>query len=536
MAQWNDVASRGVLGLAMLACTPWAAADGRYDQFTEKASQPPHAQPVAATHFGSAGNEAFVAAGALPDGGIVAFGNAWGPEYPEHVEPRVLGEGQGQRHDTEPFEDDEEKAEPDPRDPNAAGLIVHFSDDLRRVQAITRFEPGLASITDGLVTEDGGLVVIGHASDALPDLAREQADRFKTLPAPDGDGYGPTDYQGVSTAGHVYVARFSGDAGKLEAGKLEWVWLLEGHRDPGKLFLDHEGHIVTNTRNLYRLAPDGSELRKIDARGGGRTLAVSPVDGMILRGGHNNPGTGREPWWRPYVNGFDRDGKRLWEIYGWDGQLVGHDNYRLVSDSYVRSGSFDHQGNMLIAGSSDGGNSVYSRSPIDLDKSVGMNNYGMSPWGMGVGQVSYLLRIDPEDFEVLAMSNWLIYLPESNRPNSVWIHHLQPMQDGSLAFAGAAATGLIETPNAWFRYPRDGSGMGGSYVAIFNDSFDHLFYSSYTPAVEIMGLGEARRGAIVVGRSRKADDKGRTPPAIHAVQEQHAGGRCDAFIGLIELP
>ncbi|MEX2386697.1 MAG: hypothetical protein WD534_02380 [Phycisphaeraceae bacterium] len=517
--------------LALLTWPAWIEAAGRYEEFTRKASQSPHAEPVAATHFGSAGHEAFVAASHLPDGAVVAFGNAWGPDYPEHVAPRVLGEAHGRRYDTSPFEDDAADAEPDLRDPNAAGMIVHFNDNLRQVRQITRFEAGIASITHGRVADNGDLIVIGRATDALPDLARELTDHFHIQPAPNANDYGPTDYQHVSTPGHVYVARFSSDASELK-----WVWLLEGHRKPGQVFIDHENHIVTNTRNLYRITPDGSELHAIDARGGGRTLAISPVDGTILRGGHNNPGTGREPWWRPYVNGFDHEGNHLWEIYGWDGRLVGHDRYRLVSDSYVRAGAFDRQGNMIIAGSSDGGNSVYTRNPVDLDKPVGKNGYGMSSWGMGVGQVSYLVRIEPEHFEVVDMSNWLIYLPERNRPNSVWIHHLQPLPGGSLAFAGAAATGLTETPNAWFRYARDGSRVGGSYVAIFNDSFEHLFYSSYTPGVDITGLGEAQNGVLVFGRSREADGNGNQPPAIHALQGQHAGGRYDAFIALIELP
>ena len=47
----------------------------------------------ATTRFAADGIEQFVAAAGDKNGGIVAFGNAWGPGFPAEPKPAVLGKG-----------------------------------------------------------------------------------------------------------------------------------------------------------------------------------------------------------------------------------------------------------------------------------------------------------------------------------------------------------------------------------------------------------------------------------------------------------
>ena len=63
------------MAATILLATTCASA-GRFEEFTAKATQGEKLKTVAATYFGGPGIEEFVAAEGLPDGGIVAFGNA----------------------------------------------------------------------------------------------------------------------------------------------------------------------------------------------------------------------------------------------------------------------------------------------------------------------------------------------------------------------------------------------------------------------------------------------------------------------------
>ncbi len=501
---------------------------GRFSQFMDKAQEPPHAEVVAATYFGSESHERFETAAALSDGQVVAFGNAWGPAFPEQPQPAVLG--RGQRHDVSPYEDEDSDNDLDMANPNIAGFIVRYSEDLQSIEGVTRFDWGVGTIEHGLVTEDDGIIIAGRATERM---ARTVTQTVAPIPHPDGDEASSTyEYQGVDVSNDAYLARLNADATRVE-----WLLILDNHGRVRGMWMDHNGNIVLDAEGVYRIRPDGRSVDNLEDMSGGGMHGVSPTDGTILRGGHNNPGTGREPWWRPYVNVFDAEGDHIAEIYGWSGGLVGLDQFRLVSDSYVRGGTFDHDGNMIVLGSSDGGNSVYSRSPIDLTDSDIPNNYGMSVWGMNIGQASYLVRIDPEDFEVLNRSVWAVYLPWENRPNSVWIHHAAALKDGPVIFAGRAASSLSLTPNAFMAYDDEDDGYGGGYVAIFNENFDHLLFSSYTPGAEVQGVAAVgdRRAAVLTkaGKANNHDDK---MPGINAVQPQRRGERFDAHIAVFETP
>lgn len=522
-------------GLLIVALAMPAFGGGRYESFMRKAERGPHVDTIAATYFGTDSHEEFLTAAGQSDGTIVAFGNAWGPQFSRSLRPTVLG--RGAHRGLNPYERGDSDRDLDRANPDIAGMIVRYSEDLSSIRSVTRFDWGVGTITDGLVTKDDNIVITGRATQAMSALAQRER-RMQVVQRPD-DGDGSYSYQGVDLPGHGYVAQLSPDASRLQ-----WIVLLAGHGQPRGIYFDHESNLILDSRGLWRIAPDGSDVSRIEgAERGGRMLGVSPQDGKILRGGHNNPGTGREPWWRPYVNCFSNDGEHLWEIYAWDGRLVGHDHYRLVSDSYVRGGTWDAEGNILLLGSSDGGNSVYTRHPTDLGRGVGMNNYGMSTWGMRVGQASYILRIDPDNFDVLAKSTWLSFVPNNfegvsarNRPNTIGIRHVQPLPGGHIGIAGRSATGLIETPNAWYQYPRDGSRFGGYYVSVFSRDLDHLYFSSYTPGLDVQGLGAARSGLVVVGRATEADRHGNEPPIKNAIQENFAGGEHDAHIILMEAP
>jgi hypothetical protein len=435
----------------------------------------------------------------------------------------------------------------DRANPNAAGLIVRYSADLSKALGVTRFDWGVAGIETGLVAPDGSLLVAGRATEAFRPLAQAAACVITPQPAeePGGKGkprFGPTEYQGVTVPGDVFVAKLSPDADRLV-----WVHILAGHRTPPrKLFLDPKGDVVFECVGIKRISADGKMLAAVTGPMGDgdrvKLLAVSPTDGAMLYGGDRNTRTNREPWRQPFLYYLKPDGEREWKIWDWDSKIVGSDAKKLESDSAVKEAVFCGNGDILVGGWSDGGNSVYTRQIKDLDAKFEAPGFGMSAWGMkGANSLAYLMRFDPKTLQFRAWSLWVSYVPQSpddpkkgGNPNFANIRHMLMLPDGSVGFAGQAATGLVQTPGAWFEYA-PGQGSGGHYVAVFNADLTDLQFSSYVPGCEIGGIGLAKSGLVVASRAEEKGEKGGAPPLLKGAQEKFGGGR-DGHLVLIEVP
>ena len=541
-----------LLVLGLIGASGPACASCRFEGYTAKAAKGRKIKPQAATFLGSKCAEEFVSVGAQPDGTVVALGNLWGPDLPPNLNPKVIGEGEWYEvteyvdgEATIQGEDGVPKPAPlDARYPNKAGLIVRYSPDLQKILGAVRFDWGVASVESGLVAADGGIIVHGRATEHFGRFAR-QAGAYHEHPKPDDPRTGRFTYQGRYFPGDVYVARLSPDAGKLE-----WVWLLKGHRETGTLRFGPNGSVVFQCFGFKHISADGRNLGETQLQGSGqrvRFLDVSPKDGTIVRGGDTCTGTGREPWRKPLFYGYDLQGKWLWSIYDWPPGLVGHDDFRLVSDSAVRVGTFDHDGNFIFYGWSDGGNTVFTRNPIDLEKGVPKQGFGMSLWGAGVGSFCHLVRLRSTDFDVLAWTVWVSYLMPDDKtgkdqPNGLRVNAIWPVSDGSVALTGDAGTWMIQTPDPWFRHPKFdkkeyASGGRGPFVAVFNRDFSHLFFSRTAPGCEMRAMCETPGGLVFAGRSvgTDRDDRPTPTPVLNALQKDF-GGRFDAYLLLLEKP
>jgi hypothetical protein len=532
---------------AVLAVMASSVSAGRYIQLTKKAARGGGKYAChAATFFGHLGHEEFTAVGKQSDGSIVAFGNTWGPTFPDKPKPTVLGKGKWYEispwNHADKVDPCQPSRRPDGHYPNRAGMIVTYAPDLKSIRRVVKFDWSVATISTARVDRDDGLIIAGTCTRYFRKWARS-ADALHTVPAPENVFdrrrrrriYGPVYYRNIRLSGDSYVAKLSPDGRELQ-----WVWLFEGHRSaPGKLWVDHTNAVWFDLRGMKRISADGSELSPLEYRGGGRVrlLAVSKQDGRVIVGGDVNSGTGREPWRKPILQCYDANAHPLWQAYSWDPALVGHDEYRLVSDSSCKGAMFDENGKLLVVGWSDGGNSCLTKSPIDLDKHVPNTGMGFSTWNAGVLGVSYFIRMDPDTFQVSAFTPWVAYVhkpDELDVPNTCGVRDIAPLADDSLAVHGGAATGLIQTPNAFVKLtPATSVGYGGSYVTVFSKDFRNMRFSSYTPGLKIADITAARSGVVVVGRATRGDRRGNPPPSVNAITPEHQQGYSDAHILLL---
>jgi len=509
----------------------------RYGKYMHRAGRGPHASVVVATTFGTAGYEEFVDAGALADGTIVAFGNAWGPQFPSTPKPIVLGKGKHLGLSPTTTVKDKKGAEKQvlsQDDPDAAGMIVCYDPALTGVRKVIRFDWGVATITAGLITRDGkDLIIAGRATAAFRALhAKAPIHQIET-----GAKAGGYEYAGTACTGDIYVMRLGPD------GTPQWAWILEAMgKPPEQFWTDAKGAVYFDSAGLKRIGSDGRTLAMISDRTAGKTakwLAVDPKEGTGFYGGDRNTFTNRQPYRQPYLYKYDGKGSKLWTLWEPDPKKLGSDTpLSLESDSSPRAMDFAPNGDLLVGGWSDGGNSVFPKQATDMTKPATSAGYGMSPWGMkNANSLSHLIRIDPKTLETKAHSWWVCYLPGKNAPNHASIRSLKVMPSGLVAFTGNAATGLIQTPNAFFPpFDETSTLYGGEFVTVFNEDFTHLAFSSYMPGCENLTLGATSDGVLVVSRA-KADD-GRIPAtASPAHKPLHGfGGATDAHIVLLRKP
>ena len=277
-----------------------------------------------ASFFGGTGAESFAGVVGCPEGGVLAYGNSWGPPFPAAtVSAAVLGRDVpcdlplfqgGTPGDDYPYD-----VPPAAYHAGRTGFFVRYAADLRRVEAVTRFGWGVATVDAALRPADGGLITAGMARDGFADAVKKQRAVIRRFPAGQGPAYGTVTYGDVLMPGDVYVARW-----RETLDGWDWVWLLEKHVDPpARLFEAPGGGIVFECRGVKRIRADGQSLDAISdpdapSQTQGRFLAgVSPRSGNLLFAGWRLSRSGQKEWLGPLLEERGPDGEAVTRYYDW---------------------------------------------------------------------------------------------------------------------------------------------------------------------------------------------------------------------------
>ena len=431
------------------------------------------------------------------------------------------------------------------------GTLVHYSADLQNLERIVRLPEGSAFIEHIKSSRSGQAVYIsGRAQGQFGEFA-EMVDQvaFSEKPEEEDDplaGFGGGRQTDPFNRGGSFIARLH-----PQGTDFKWIAYFPGITRLQFDFGPEDNLLVQSQRRFWHLTPEGdvSEAPSPTENFRARVItpvAVSPVDGSFYMGGEYHSGTGLEPWRNPFLHRFKADGEPVWTAWNWTGPLVGVQWSRQVSDSAVRHVLVEDDGQLLIRGWSDGGNSVFTNLPYDFRRSHGQRGFAGSVWGANVLSVSYLMRMDPESMEITAFNRWLAYSPSTGDPNTANIRSYAQTENREVVFTGSTAASLIETHNAfvepWYlqnqRDPDNARPKGGPYLAIFDHDFKNLLLSTSVPGL---------RQPVVQTRGQKILLSGRTlpmegayginlPPLTkNAPQEEFGGGSTDAYLMLITI-
>jgi hypothetical protein len=337
--------------------------------------------------------------------------------------------------------------------------------------------------------------------------------------------------------------------------KVSRFWTFEDvSQPPGAVFLDAKTNLYVDIGVPVRIAADGSGIRAMAARTSsgkwpGKWLAVDPRDGSLYLGGDRNTNTGREPYRQPFLYRFDGEGNKLSTLWEPAPREIGSGpgGGHLESDSSIRGVTWDRDcGKMIVAGWSDGGNTVFGRQATNWHVSAGARiGMGMDFSGMkSANSLASIMILNVETRSTDGVMSWASYVPSwfqdakyRGAPNAANIEDIVVLSNGSVAVSGKAATGLIQTPNAFWKDPMTGEKHGGLYVAVFRPDFSSLMFSSYLPGYETAVLCPLEDGLLVCGRTKGADEAipPTSSPAVQAVQAALGGNR-DGHVVLLRFP
>lgn len=512
---------------------------GRHGEFSQKLAQTAHCKTIFATYFGSESPEEFVTAVGMEDDSIIACGNAWGPNFPATPVVKVLGQGQ---HSGKEALSKDKNGHPtvDDHSPDRSGMMVTYSSDCKKILQVIRFDWGVASITTAKVNGKG-LVIGGVCGPKFASFVAGVGMK-ETIPFEEKiEVKSAKPSRGSKTPrgplSDVYVAGMNAD------GTAQWVIVFEKNGDPpDEIFADSKGRLWFDAKGLRRIESNGTKVTLFNPRtsvgGNVRWLGVHPDGEAAYYGGDRNTKTGAEPYRQPYLYKLDASDKKLYTL--WEpnpkevGSLPGAAN--LQSDSSPRAMTFLEDGRMLIAGWSDGGNTVFAHQALDYKLPVSSMGMGMSVWGMkNANSVANLMLIGDKTQKTVAYTNWMAYIPDwfsepkyRNAPNFTNVQAIHLTSANLPIFCGAAATGLIQSPGCYWLDPKDGEKYSGQYVAVFSTNLNNAYFSSYLPGYQETAISSRKKDVLIVGRSMGSDFRPKGPvtpsPTVNAIQAKFGGG------------
>lgn len=528
--------------ITLMLLQPFPAAANRFREYTEQFRNPQNAaRPVVASYLGGRGDEVITGAAFLADGSLVLAGYVFGAPFDFGVREQVLG------RDTPPttFQMPQRRDRPNPphiwQHREGASFIARLSRDNRRIEQLVRFPWGAGVITDLINDEQGNLFVTGLTGpnfSALPGQfplrvvndMRGNHNAFVARLNPNLSGFA----WGFTVSDDANMAPVMRDIGN---GIISWVGRFGYH-------FNLSGEIV----NANPLEAVSRWNRGVCFRTFGFTT-----------GFERDTNTGWEPWKQPTLHVRDGDGEVTHRLFEWQSHFAGTNWSRLISDSQARIITYDRNGNLIVGGWSDGGNSVWTRVGYDITRCVREASREMlgrptglpfSSWGAGVGSFAHINRIHSETANPIGYTLLASYLWNRNVPNSITLHHIDTSPCNNLLIAGGSAWGLIETGSTRLnnRNADANDYIGGDFIMILDEDMTNLRFSSAIPGAARVRLhassnhqGAGMRTASITrnGRTRvvffgaASHDESFTP--LNPVQGGFGGGDLDGIFILLDM-
>jgi|GEM_PF-1126053 len=250
-------------------------------------------------------------------------------------------------------------------------------------------------------------------------------------------------------------------------------------------------------------------------------LRTNGKDGIYVCGWSVSYTSG-EPWWVPFLFKLNANGDTAWKAYSFDpmsgtGDRVSGD----VADSLFRNVALSADGDVLLSGMADGGNSVLRKNPLNYDinpQNPFRGNQGTAPYRGGIRYKGLTIRMS----ETLEMKSGT-WIAMAGKPG--WVIDLAGLPGKRIVTFGRHTYGYAVTPNAW-----DTTTAGpAAFLRVTDEGFKDQFLTSLPDVLPYaVAVSDTRVAAVGIARGSKA-------PVKDAAITQQAGG-LDAYLLVADFP
>lgn len=201
--------------------------------------------------------------------------------------------------------------------------------------------------------------------------------------------------------------------------------------------------VVLANGNVYSYDAHGNAIRTWAVGGSAQSdIAVDGASKTVIAVGYTQKDVAGacDQLKSPFVRAWDYLGEDRWKDYDWSAQqsnAVGQ-----CADSEMLRASMGRDGKLYLAGTTDGGNSVFARDPKDVVQTLGARQVKTDkyndPYGLsGAKKITWYGRYTPATGQI-ELGQFLLTRLDDNKGNSIDPRAITAAADGTVYVVGSA--------------------------------------------------------------------------------------------------
>lgn len=249
----------------------------------------------------------------------------------------------------------------------------------------------------------------------------------------------------IGASGAIVVCGDFGVA-QLTAGASEVLW----QSNPGegkRCAVGSDGTVaMLANNNIYTYDARGNDLHVWPVGGSGQAdIAVDGASETVIAAGYTQKdvaGACSGTLKSPYVRAWDYMGETRWKNYDWSAEQA--NSAAQCADSEMLRTSIGRDGKLYLAGTTDGGNTVFARDPKNIDLALGSRQVKTDkyndPYGLsGAIKFTWYGRYSPITGQ-LELGQFLLTRNDgkNNQGNSIDPRAITAATDGTMYVVGSA--------------------------------------------------------------------------------------------------
>lgn len=304
----------------------------------------------------------------------------------------------------------------------------------------------------------------------------------------------------VDAAGNILITGPGGTACFDRSLKPRWTAPLGG-AEARVAAAGNGAAVLLADKKITLFDAQGHATGSFDVSGGFvLDVACDPKAQRIFVCGFDNkhgtpPGQRNYPVQVAFVRAMDFAGRPLWRAYGWAGQEVA--DLKLMADTRAYRLAFGPDGKLYVAGESAGGNTIWTRSSLDLGQPANFvkGDAFQHAYNTAANHITAVARLDPQTGQS-EIATLLLARLASGKGNTIRPRALAADAQGNVYVGGVSTFSPPKTPGSF------GGEGGGAFFVIFDRNLKRLYATTLAGGGPTQAIGVGGERIVAVGDTR----------------------------------